>query len=151
MTNIIDRQTVIFSINFSNAALIASSQINSAINLRFAADELVIKSIVYNDPTGTDTPDVIQIWCNLTNDNLIGAFPNGAGLLGAGSPIFLVPNTYFRLNNTFQTGNINLQFQQTDNTIASPLFYNPQPLLSVTAQTTFGTVSITIEFLKYAK
>ena len=75
--NIIERQTFIISVNFNTMTGVVYSQVQLPINLRFAADELVLKSIIYNN-TGAvaDVDDVIQIWCNLTSDNLIGAFPN---------------------------------------------------------------------------
>ena len=67
MREIIDRQTLIFSVNLNN---LNPSLIRSPINLRFAADELIVKSISYADPTMTDTPDVVILWCNITNDNI---------------------------------------------------------------------------------
>ena len=75
MTNVIDRQTVVFSINL---ALLLPSVAQIPMNLRFAADELVLKSITYSPGIG-DVGDMVQIWCSLTNDNLIGTFPNGIG------------------------------------------------------------------------
>src|SRR5690242_12288208 len=125
MTHIMARQTFVFSVYLDALTGATPSQISTQINLRFAADELIVKSMAYNprsldvtDPS-SDIPDVVQIWCNITNDNLIGAFPNAA-------PIFAQHDTHFRTNNTFQTGNFLLQFQTTDQ--GQPFFYNPQPL-----------------------
>ena len=136
MNHIIDRQTFIFSINMN-----AFVQIQTPLNLRFAADELILKSIVYNtrDPNN-DSPNVVQIWCNITNDNLIGVFPNNAALCQQF-------DSHFRINNAFQTGNFVLQFQQTGSN-AGPIFYNPHALIG---NSTNGIVAITIEFVKYAK
>lgn len=147
MTNVIDRQTFVFSFYFFDNTV--PSQIQTNLNLRFAADELVLKSISYapyiNDPTDPDydVPDNIQIWCNVTNDNLIGAFANT-------TPNSVYHNDHFRINNTFQTGNFILQFQTTDQ--GAPFPYNPQPLVSTqVTQRTFGIVSLTIEFIKLTK
>jgi len=65
-TNIIDRQTFVFSFNFFDNS--DPSRIQTNLGLRFAADELVIKSICYApftlDPTSgnIDSPENIQIW-----------------------------------------------------------------------------------------
>ena len=65
-TNIIDRQTFVFSFNFFDNSV--PSRIQTNLGLRFAADELVIKSICYApftlDPTSgnIDSPENIQIW-----------------------------------------------------------------------------------------
>ena len=73
------------------------SQTITPVNLRFAADELILKSLTYNSdaahPDAND--DLVQIWCNITNDGLITAFPNN-------STFNQQYNTHFRLNNTFQ-------------------------------------------------
>ena len=74
MTNVIDRQTVVFSINL---ALLLPSVAQIPMNLRFAADELVLKSLTYSPGGVADVGDMVQIWCSLTNDNLMGTFPNG--------------------------------------------------------------------------
>ena len=127
-------------------------------NLRFAAEEVIIKNITY---CGAITPnaaiqdiaDIVQIWCNITNDGIIGSFPNvGNGV--AKFPIYSSHNDHFRINNTFQTGNFILQFQQTGiiGALANPASYNPQPLISsLAAQSSFGVVVLTIEFVKYSK
>ncbi len=133
MTNVVDRQTFVFSIDFATAT---TSQINTSINLRFAADELILKGISYNVAPATDTEGVVQIWCNLTNDNLIGSFPNNVA-------VFQNLNSHFRLNNTFQTGNLLLQFQQTG--LDTVFHYNPEALDN---GSTLGVVALTIEFIK---
>ena len=90
-----------------------------------------------------DLDDVIQVWCNIKNDNIIGAFPNAI-------QSSQMHNTHFTINNTFQTGNFVLQFQQTD--LGNPASYNPQALISSqAAQRSFNTVVITIEFVKHQK
>jgi len=50
--------------------------------MRFSADELIVKNITYNraippNQASQDIADIVQIWCNITNDGLIGSFPNG--------------------------------------------------------------------------
>src|SRR5690606_28444963 len=80
-------------------------------NLRFAADELIVKSISYANPNwavAPDIADVVLIWCNITNDNLI---PNSGQ---SAIPVCTNPNAHFRMANSFQTGNFILQFQVTD-------------------------------------
>lgn len=137
MSVVIDRQTFIFSVNMS-----IIDTISTPMNLRFAADELILKSISYNVAPGVDTPTVVQIWCNITNDNLIGTFPNNTA-------VFQHHDEHFRISNSFQTGIFQLQFQETDNNLSSSsICYNPQPLIGASAK---GVVSITIEFVKYAK
>jgi hypothetical protein len=145
MNHIVDRQTFVISVNFANMTGAVHSQVILPMNLRFTADELVLKSITYNTPGagGPDVDDVIQIWCNVTNDGLIGAFPNSL----ANS---INHNEHFRISNNFQNGNFMLQFQQTTNSATGN--YNPQPLTSAAAaQTTFGIAVIVIEFVKLAK
>lgn len=137
MSQIIDRQTFVISVNFATIP----SQLQIPMNLRFSADELVLKSINYNVSGAVDTADIIQIWCNLTHDGLIGSFPNDG-------VIFQTHNDHFRLNNNFQSGNMILQFQQTSN--GSPFYYNPQPLITANTNTK-GIGVITIEFIKYEK
>jgi hypothetical protein len=75
MREIIERQSFVFSVDFAALVLLDTSQIESPINLRFAADELIFRSITYNVPGGTDTDDMVQIWCNITHDGLLTAFP----------------------------------------------------------------------------
>jgi len=138
MNNVIDRQTFIFSIDLN---VIGNEDIKTPISLRFAADELILKSISYNiNDAHADTSEVVQIWCNITNDNLIGSFPNKG-------PVFQTFDSHFRISNTFQTGIFELQFQQTDNNTGS-IYYNPQPLIGLETR---GVVVITIEFVKLAK
>ena len=144
--NIIDRQTFVISINCFAFTGAVPSQVQLPMNLRFAADELVLKSIVYNNSGATaDVDDVVQVWCNVTNDGLIGAFPNSPTQV----PVFLGLDSHFTINNTFQTGNFILQLQNTS--LGAPASYNPQSLISSTVQHTFGTVVLTIEFLKHCK
>ena len=141
---IIDRQTFIFSIDLNG---LDPSQISTNINLRFTANEIILKSISYTSENA-DVPDVVQIWCNITNDGLIGSFPNGGDGNNNNVPVFQTHNEHFRLNNnSFQTGNFILQFQTTNQ--GEPFYYNPQPLISTQSPThTNGIVSITIEFVK---
>ncbi len=154
MRDIIDRQTFVISANLQtlNTVTTIPSIINVPMNLRFAADELVLKSISYSPLDGTnDVTNIIQIWCNITNDNLIASFGNDLSQS-------YQHNEHFRLNNTFQTGNLILQFLGTDGSIDNvPNFqsiasYNPQRLISTQLpQRTFGVVVLTIEFLKLSK
>ncbi len=141
MNNIIDRQTLIFSIDL---LALNPSLVKAAAVLRFAADALILKSIAYNDNVGTDVDDIVQIWCSITQDGLIGAFANNASVNVQHDELFL-------LSNTFQFGVIEFQFQQT-RTNVGPVFNNPQPLISEAANVnTDGCVVLTIEFIKYAK
>ena len=137
MTHITDRQTFVISINCETfivnplTGVGTPSQIQLPMNLRFAADELILKSIIYNNTSLTaDLDDIVQIWCNITNDGIIGSFPNvGNGV--AKFPIYSSHNDDFRINNTFQTGNFILQFQQTGTgnsaigALNFPASYNP--------------------------
>lgn len=151
MTNI-DRQTFVISVNLNTLTGVIPSQVQLPMNLRFAADELVLKSITYNPFAGNlDVDNTVQIWCNITNDNLIGSFSNTNNLSTQ-------HDEHFRINNTFQTGNFVLQFQGTDGSLdnvpnfGNPGSYNPQRLISSQfPQRTFGTVVLTIEFLKHSK
>jgi len=159
MSNIIDRQTFVISVNLNTLTLLNVPPLQSIVtlpmNLRFSADELVLKNITYNAVEGNDhLEDAIQIYCNITNDNLIGVFPN------------TVSNSYyhdehFRISNSFQNGNFVLEFQGTDGTINDALpnppglligpvaSYLPQRLISSqNPQLTTGVVNLTIEFLK---
>ena len=138
MTNIADKQTVILLINL---ATLLPTQAIVPINLRFAADELALKSLTYSPSGIADVADAVQIWCDQTCDGLIASFPNGIALN-------YQHNEHFRLTNTFQTGNIVFQFQTTAN--GSPIFYNPQALISPLAVlgNTKGIVSFTLEFIK---
>ncbi len=165
--NIIDRQTVIVSVNLVTFKTDAGTHIevpaivNLPMNLRFAADEMVLKNITYNSVDGkADTPDVVQIWCSITNDGIIGTFPNAGDTDPANGfpiPLSCQHDDHFRLNNSFQTGNMQLQFQQTRVNVLPSLNYplgfpgsiGVQPLISaLAAQTTFGSVSMTLEFIK---
>ncbi len=156
MSNISDRQTIVISVNMFTMTGAVNSEVSLPMNLRFAADELAVKNISYCGAISpnqaiNDIQDIIQIWCNQTNDGIIGTFPNSGDIGVAGVITSTQHNEHFRLNNTFQTGNLVLQFQQTGaggqfNALAS---YLPQPLISaLAAQTTFGIVTITLEFLK---
>ena len=148
MSNIIDRQTLIISVNLVTFTIVGGvetlAQVTLPMNLRFAADELILKSIIYNNtgPNG-DVDDNVQIWCNITNDNLIGAFPNTP----LQNPIIVSLNQHYRIANSFQTGNFVLQFQNT--TLGGPASYNPQSLISTNVpQRTKGTVVLTFDFVK---
>jgi hypothetical protein len=144
MREIIERQTLVFSIDMNTLAVANQSQIQTAVNLRFAADELVLKSLAYTEVAGTpDADDMVQIWCNITNDGLLTAFPNNIGFLQQ-------LDNHFTINNTFQTGNITFQFQQTAN--GAPFYYNPQaPIAAAGVSNTNGILSFTLEFLKHSK
>ncbi len=150
--NIIDKQTVIISVAlFGLFGATNPSQVQVPMNLRFAADELIVKSISYNNNTSlnADISQTVQIWCDKTNDGLIGSFPNSVNAS-------YHHDEHFRLNSTFQTGNVLLQFLQSDTgtpatlfAAANPATVNPQQLISLTTvQETFGTVVITVEFVK---
>lgn len=77
---------------------------------------MVVKSISYSTDTGVDdVGELIQIWCNIPTDNLIGAFPNLA-------PNTQSPNQHFQVNK-FQNGNFVLEFQQTFN-LAGTNYYS---------------------------
>lgn len=149
MNNIVlDRQTFVISVNLTTLTGAVPSQVTLPMNLRFAANEMILKTIVYNNTGATgDDADVVQIWCNITNDNLIGAFPNAAG--ANPNPVFLPVDSHFSLSNSFQSGNFVLQFLNTS--LGAPASYNPQSLISSTAQHTYGTVVLTIEFVKLAQ
>ena len=166
MKEVTDRQTFVISVNLYTFATVAGvetkSQVQLPMNLRFTSEEVIIKNITY---CGAITPnaaildisDIVQIWCNITNDGIIGSFPN-VGNSVAKLPIYSSHNNHFRINNTFQTGNFILQFQQTGTgngiigALANPASYNPQPLISSLAvQSSFGVVVLTIEFVKYSK
>ncbi len=166
MSNILDRQTYVISVNMATFSEAANppvkSIVNIPINLRFTTHEMVLKSIVYNNPffaTSQDLSDIIQIYCNITNDNLIGAFSNAPAAAAAAPPgIVLEMDNHFTIGNPFQTSNMQLQFMQTTNNnlnngnVAIIGNAGPQLLISRqavdTAQRTFGTVVLTIEFLK---
>ncbi len=154
--NIIDRQTIIISVNLYTCTGLVASQVALPLNLRFAANEVVVKNISYvgaipPNAAVADIQDIVNIWCDRTNDGLIGSFPNSSNNGTEGNSISCQHNEHFSLSNTFQTGNFGLQFQQSGaggrfSTFASS---DPQPLISQLAtQTTFGVVSITLEFLK---
>lgn len=147
--HIIDRQTLIFSVNLRTMTGVNNpSQIQLAANLRFVADGLILKSINYNrnNAADVDLPDVIQIWTSITDGNIIGAFTNASA-----GPVNQQHNEHFRLSNSFQSGNFTMQFQRTDQN-TGPIYNNPQTLISTqAAQRTFGTVVLTIEFVKHSK
>ena len=146
MATVIDRQTLVISVNLNTMTLINTpSEIQVPVNLRFAADELIFKWLSYKAVAANgDTDDVVQIWCNVTNDGIIGSFPNN-------SAVNQGPDAHFTLNNTFQTGYLVFQFQQTA-AYNPPFYYNPQPLISAQNPShTRGILSFTIEFVKYLK
>ena len=129
MRDKIDRQTFVISVNLETLTGAIPSQVQLPMNLRFASDELILKSTIYNNSGATaDIDDVVQVWCNVTNDGLIGAFPNSP----LQTLVFLQLDQHFTINNTFQTGNFVLQFQNTS--LGAPASYNPQSLISSTVQ-----------------
>ena len=56
MTNIMDRQTFVFSVDLN---LVGSAVMQTLMNLRFAADELIVKSISYNVDPANDVAQVV--------------------------------------------------------------------------------------------
>jgi hypothetical protein len=146
--NLEDCQSFIVSINCNTFTGAVSSIVTLPMNLRFAADAMIVKSIAYNAKGAqNDVNDTVQIWCNLTNDQIIGSFPN-TGINNI--PVSTYLNSHFMLSNTFQTGNVVFQLQSTD--LGAPASYLPQALISSqNPQRTFGTVTITIEFIKLRK
>jgi len=144
MSNIIDRQTFVISVNLNG---LSPSLIQVPINLRFAADELILKALSYKSvAANADTDNMVQIWCSITNDGLIGSFPNNTA-------VFQTCDSHFIISNTFQTGNVTFQFQKT-NAYTAPFYYNPQSLISdgtAPANVTRGILSFTIEFVKHSK
>ena len=156
---VLENQILVFSVNLSTLYGVNNppSEVQFPINLRFAADTMVVKSIVYQQPTitsnppavGDDLPQMVQIWCNIANDDIIGVFSNtntGQGLYHNES--FLIPNPV-------QISSIKFQFQQVvPTTTTTPISsYGSGPLISETAggQRTHGVVSMTIEFLRHSK
>jgi len=160
MSNITEKQTVVISINCFTFAtdgggVETKSQVSLPMNLRFAADALIVKNITYSaSATTADVGDAVQIYCNRTNDGIIGTFPNSGGANKV--PVFCQHNECFRLSNSFQIGNFDLQLQQTSCANIPPAgsvvaSFQTQPLISNyanTQQKTFGIVSITLEFIK---
>ena len=153
MSNIINRKTYIISVNLITLTGAVPSQVTLPLDLTFAADELVVKSLAYSSLAGNaDVNDLVQIACNITNDNLICAFPNTLMFSE-------VHDEHFAINNSFSGGNLTLQFQGTDGLIteigpvfASSASFRPQRLISAQVpQRTKGTLVLTIEFVKYAK
>ena len=155
MSNIINRKTYIISVNLITLTGAVPSQVTLPLDLTFAADELVVKSLAYSSLAGNaDVNDLVQIACNITNDNLICAFPNTLMFSE-------VHDEHFAINNAFSGGNLTLQFQGTDGLItegpaapvfASPASFRPQRLISAQVpQRTKALLVLTIEFVKYAK
>ena len=140
-----DRQTFVFSVDIALLVAANTSRITNGINLRFAADKLILKSLAYKNLPGiVDVSDLVQIWCNLTNDNLIASFPNNGTVFQRHDEHFSLSNRYF------QSGQIVFEFQQTGNPVpaTNPIFYNPQAgIVQGGASHTNGTVSFTIEYL----
>lgn len=97
--NITDSQIITISINCRNFHTLPApgglpSSVTVPLNLNFSPNEFVLRSIVYGVP-GVEIDNVVQIWCSLANEGLIGAFPNG-------TQTSVLPNQHFRLNNTVQ-------------------------------------------------
>lgn len=148
MKEIIDRQTLIITVNlFPFDSPANPSSVNIPINLRFSADALIIKQVSYSpNSNNADTGDMILVWCNITNDNLIAVIPNGSSNV---IPLSATHDDCFMINNTFQTGTMILQFMSGEDS-APPFYYNPTPLIS-NIQQTFGIISLTIQFVKFLK
>ena len=154
MSNIINRKTYIISVNLITLTGAVPSQVTLPLDLTFAADELVVKSLAYSSLAGNaDVNDLVQIACNITNNNLICAFPNTLMFSE-------VHDEHFAINNSFSGENLTLQFQGTDGLItegppivfSSPASFRSQRLISAQVpQRTKGTVVLTIEFVKYDK
>ena len=149
MSNIIDKQTFVISVNLATLTGAIPSQVTLPMTLTFVADDMILKSLIYHNTAvlvNADIDDIVQVWCNLPNDKIICAFPNAPNPVA----VALQLDQAFRLSNRFQSGNFVLQFPQT--ALGAPASYNPQALISTQApQRTFGTVVLTIEFVKYAK
>jgi hypothetical protein len=99
-----------------------------------------LKTISYSLGAVADVAEMVQIWCNITNDPLIGAFSNS-------TRVGLYCDNHFAISNKFQNGVFTLQFQKTDS--GSPFFYNPQALITGPNGNTKGIVVLVIEFLKH--
>ena len=98
MNQIIDRQSFVISVNVRTLTGVDHpSQVSLPMNSRFAADALVLRSIIY-DGDEVDLNDVIQVWCNITYDELIAASTND-------KQSTQVCNSFLKISNAFQTGN----------------------------------------------
>lgn len=157
MREVIDRQTFIITANtFNMTSTGGANNIPSIVtlpmNLRFAADSLIIKQISYSPITAAqDVGDMLLIWCNLTNDGMIASIPNGASNM---IPLTSHHADFFSLTNTFQYGNLVLQIQSGSYDPANGFnySYNPGALISTqNPQQTFGILSLTVEFLRHAR
>lgn len=145
MNHITHRQTFVFSVSLASLVVAGTSKIQPNITLQFAADTMVLKSLTYKVIVATPdaVDDVVQIWCDKTQDHLITSFPNNATL-------HQQHNEHFDLQGAFQNGTIAFEFQQTAN--ASPSYSSTQPgIVQAGASNTNGIVSFTIEFLKHDK
>src|SRR4051794_25950900 len=98
MRDIIDRQIFVISVNMFNFNTSGvSSQVNLPMNLRFSAKHISYNSAIPPNQAIADINDVGQIWCNITNDNLIGSFTNnGANLI----PVNVTLDNHFSLSNS---------------------------------------------------
>jgi len=134
MKQIIERQYV----NISND-LTQANNINVGINLRFDADAVIVKHVIYNASDGASS--VIQIYTSLTMDNILCSFPNSGS---NNIPVFLQLDIPFILSSRFRQGVINFQYQTPPSTAP---FYGPGPLVPIGANT--GVVSLLLEFVKY--
>ena len=96
MSNIINRKTYIISVNLITLTGAVTSQVTLPPDLTFAADELVVKSLAYSSLAGNaDFNDLVQIACNITNDNLICAFPNTLMFSKVHDEHFAFNNSFF--------------------------------------------------------
>ena len=73
MKEITDRQTFVISVNLFTFLTVAGvetkSQVQLPMNLRFAAEEVIIKNLNYcaaitPNAAILDISDIVQIWCN---------------------------------------------------------------------------------------
>ena len=103
MKEILERQTINIAVDLDTAA---NANINVPINLRFEADEVTIKNLVYDSPDAV--PLTAQIYTNLTLDPIIAHFGN-AGVVQ--TCVFPEVKNTFTIVSRFRQGAINFQFQ----------------------------------------
>lgn len=147
MKVIAERQLVVIS-----ASLATQNNIKVPIELRFNADEVILKNITYaSTPVGDNSSGVINIFSNLTADPIIGSFPTGWNNFTNAVPVTTFYGSvssyfeqYLTLANKFRVGIVNFQFQQPAGT--TPYVGN-SPLIA--ANTFLGTVTFTLDFIRY--
>jgi hypothetical protein len=140
--NIVERQTIVISNNMQD-----STDINVPIDLRFYADEMILKEIVFNS-AGNAVVTTVLIWSNLPIDQVIGVFSSGSIISDAAIPTFsgapiVRPNNHFQLSSRFKTGVVNFQFQEPNDT--APFIGGKY----MAAGTINGTVTFTLEFVRH--